>query len=61
MRQDVEGGGDERQVSEGLREVAELTARDGVVLLGEQPEIVRQPDQALEQGMRVVVPPQGAL
>src|SRR5438477_12902372 len=33
---------DQRQVREGLREVAELPAADGVVLLGEEPDVVSE-------------------
>ena len=46
---DRERRADEREVGERLREVAELPAGDGVVLLGEQPDVVAEVEQSLEQ------------
>ena len=42
-------GVDQRDMREGLREVAEKAARHGIVFLGEQPDIVGQRRKALEQ------------
>ncbi len=47
----------ERNMGERLREVTHLALRDGVVLFGEQTEIVAQPEQAFEQSAGVVCPP----
>jgi hypothetical protein len=55
VRQHVERRVHEREVRERLREVPELTARDGVVLLGEQADVVREPDQTFEELVRVVM------
>src|SRR5262249_23092375 len=43
-----EGAADERNMREGLRKVAEQAPRVGVVLLGQQPQIVSQTEQAFE-------------
>ena len=48
------GGVDERDVREGLREVADEAPRHRVVLLGEEAEVVAQREQALEERPRVV-------
>src|SRR4051794_13685488 len=44
-------------MAERLREVADLAPAGGVVLLGEQTELVGQPGQPLEQGARLGEPP----
>ena len=54
------GRTDEREVRERLREVPELTPRDGVVLLGEQADVVAEVEQPLEQLARLVVGCPGA-
>ena len=46
---------DERNVRERLREVANLTLMMRVVLLGKQPNVVAQREQALEQGAGVAL------
>ncbi len=46
---DLPGGGDQPDVAEGLREVAELLAVRGVDLLGEQAEVVRVARELVEQ------------
>jgi hypothetical protein len=46
---EVAGGGDERDMREGLREVADQTLGPRIVLLGEQPDIVAQCQQPFEQ------------
>ena len=43
---------------ERLREVPEQAPGRGVVLLRQQPEVVREPDEPLEQGARLVVAPE---
>ena len=48
---------DEREVGEGLREVAELRPAMRIVLLGEQTDIVAQREQPLEELARLVVLP----
>ena len=48
------GAGDERQVRERLREVAEHPARDRVVLLGDQAEVVAQAEEPREERARLV-------
>ena len=55
MRQHVERRVHEREVRERLREVAEQPLRDGVVLLGEQADVVREADEPLEERARFVV------
>src|SRR4051794_28754516 len=44
----------QRQVAEGLREVADLALARHVVLLGQQPEVVRQIEQPLEELARLI-------
>ena len=44
-------------MGERLREVAELALRDRVVLLGEQPDVVGQAEQPLEQRAGLVGAP----
>src|SRR5205085_2059228 len=51
-----EGRLDQGEVRERLGEVAELAQGDGVVLLGEEAEVVAKVEQALEQLARFVVP-----
>src|SRR5262249_10810288 len=46
-------GVDQREMRQGLREVAELRARDWVVLLGQEAEIVRHVQQRVEQLVRL--------
>ena len=46
---------DEREVSECLGEVPELPARHGVVLLGEEPDVVTEIQEPLEELARLVV------
>src|SRR5436190_21138208 len=48
---------DQREVAEGLREVADLTLPLHVVLLCQKAEIVAQGDQSLEQLTRLTDPP----
>src|SRR5581483_4267572 len=50
---EVEGGADERDVGERLREVAQHLAA-GAGLLGEQPEVVGVAQHALEEEPRLV-------
>src|SRR5579859_1877538 len=54
VRYQVERRVDEREVGEGLREVAELTLRSRVVLLSQQPDIVREADETVEERHRFV-------
>src|SRR5258708_32096188 len=49
----VEGGVDERDVREGLREVPELPSETRVILLRQEADIVAQCQQALEQFPRL--------
>ena len=49
------GGVDESDVAEGLRHIAQHPARDGVVLLAEQPDVVAQTQQPVEQRLCVVM------
>ena len=51
---EVEGGIDQRDVRESLREVADQAFALDIVFLGEQAEIVAQRKQALEEAARVV-------
>ena len=51
---EVEGSADQREVAERLGEVAGHPALAGVVLLGEQTDVVDQPDQPVEERVRVV-------
>src|SRR3546814_647506 len=53
---EVVRGVDERDVREGLGEVAELVAAVRVVLLGEQADVVADRQQVLEPGERVLAP-----
>jgi UDP-N-acetyl-D-mannosaminuronic acid transferase (WecB/TagA/CpsF family) len=46
----------ERDVAEGLREVADQPSRPRVVLLGEEADVVAQVEQALEALAGVVAP-----
>src|SRR5436190_1393513 len=48
---------DQREVAEGLREVADLTLPLHVVFLCQQAEIVAESDQSLEQLARLSDPP----
>jgi hypothetical protein len=50
---EVEGRFDQREVGEGLREVADLLARVPVPLLGEEADVVAQVEELLEQPARV--------
>ena len=43
------GGIDQGDMRESLREIAQVATGDRVVLLGQQPKIVRQSEQPLEQ------------
>src|SRR6201987_4876319 len=52
----VDGGADQRQVTEGLREVAELAA-GGVDLLGEQAQVVGVGEHLLEHQPGLLQPP----
>src|SRR6266478_599348 len=56
MGEHVERGVHEREMRERLREVAEEPLLHRVVLLREQAEVVRKPDKAVEERVRVVVP-----
>src|SRR5438477_11924872 len=49
---------DERDVREGLREVAEVAARARVVLLGKQADVVGEAAKALEELARLVAAPE---
>jgi hypothetical protein len=55
VRREVEGRVHEREVRERLREVAEHSPGLGVVLLGEQAEVVRDVDEPGEELVRLVV------
>src|SRR5207247_10247980 len=55
VRQHVERGVHECEMRERLREVPEQPLRPGVVLLGQEPEIVCKTDQPLEERVRIVV------
>src|SRR5438309_6710105 len=55
---EVHRGVDERDVREGLREVAEVAARARVVLFREQPDVVGEAAQALEKFARLVAAPE---
>src|SRR5438093_13644001 len=48
---------DQREVRERLRKVAELAPGDGVVLLGEEADVVAQVEQTLEELARFLVAP----
>src|SRR5688500_16749594 len=50
----VERGIHQRHVGERLREVADLPPQTGIVLLGEEADVVAQREQPLEQRARVV-------
>ena len=52
-RAEIERGVDQRDVREGLREVADQPARRAVVFLGQQPDVVAQRQQPLEQRSRL--------
>jgi hypothetical protein len=47
---------DQREMGEGLREVAELALGVRIVFLGEQPDIVAEGEQSLEERAGFVVP-----
>src|SRR5215217_5350012 len=53
---EVHGGVDQRDMGEGLGEVAQLAAAGRVVLLGQQPDVVAQPQQPLEQLSGILEP-----
>src|SRR2546428_12857569 len=53
----VGGAVDDPDVGEGLRIVTDQTPRDGVVLLGEEPQVTAERQEPLEQGYRIVDPP----
>ena len=48
---------DQHHVGKGLRKISELAARIRLVLLGEQPKIVAQSQQALEELSSLSAPP----
>ena len=52
---EIAGRGRERDVREGLREIADLALAARVVFLGEQPDIVGEREQPLEQALRIGV------
>src|SRR4051812_10741352 len=54
---ECQSGIHQREVAERLRKVAEVAARDRVVLLRKQPDVVAQVEQPLEELARLVVPP----
>src|SRR5947207_15018926 len=56
MRDDVERRVDEAEVGERRREVPEHALRLRVVLLGEEPDVVRKSRDAREQGEGVLSP-----
>src|SRR5690242_4487766 len=56
LLREVESAVDEAQVGESLRKVAEQTVSFRVVLLGDQTDVVREPEQTFEQRVRLVVP-----
>src|ERR1700733_16202794 len=47
-------GIDQRDVGQGLREIAGLASRAGIELFRQQPEIVGDADDAIEQRLRLV-------
>ena len=49
----VQRGVDQRQMRERLREIAQLTLRARVVFLRQQAEIIRNPDDPIEQRLRL--------
>src|SRR4051812_9038551 len=49
-RGDRVGRADQREVAERLREVPDLPRARDIVFLGEEPEVVRQPDEPVEEG-----------
>lgn len=55
----IEGRVDQRDVGEGLREVADLPAISRIVFLREQPEIVAQRQQAVEQTLGLLAASDG--
>ena len=56
VRRDVEGGAHEREVRERLRKVPKHALRLGVVLLGEQVEVVGEADETSEELQSLLVP-----
>src|SRR5260221_1670241 len=50
---EVERGRDEGDVREGLREIADQPPGLRIIFLGQQPEVVAQPEQPLEQALRL--------
>src|SRR3954454_18396389 len=52
-----ERGRDEREVRQRLREGSELSFRHGVVLLREQPDVVAQVEETLEDLARLIMMP----
>src|SRR5215831_7722815 len=48
----AQGGSDQSEMRKGLREIADLPPRLGIVFFREQPDVVPQRQQALEQGGR---------
>src|SRR5208282_3667357 len=52
---EIVGRVDQRQMRERLGEIAKLTPIVWVVFLGEQPDVVAQRQETIEQGARVVV------
>ena len=53
---EVAGSVDESDVREGLWKVAEHTARDGIVLLGEESDVVPDDEETLEESTRLGMP-----
>src|SRR5579864_2021167 len=54
VRQHVERRVDEREVRERLREIAELTLRSRIVFLREEPDVVGEADETIEERHRLV-------
>ena len=51
---EIAGSTDDREVGEGLREIAEKSTLSDIILFRQQADIVPQPEQALEQGTPLV-------
>ena len=50
------GGVDQRHMGKSLREIAEMAAPDGIVFLGQKPDIISQAEQPLEKLLGFVEP-----
>src|SRR5271170_4539477 len=54
-RHEVVGRIDQRNVGEGLRKISELTSKNRIVLLGQQANVIAQPEQTLEEIPRLLM------